>query len=78
MGINKEYNQKLYEKKIKQLENYGLEDYLKYCLKKEEKKQEEKERKKKQEEEKKSKKKGKSQILRIKSVMKNKTKCEKT
>jgi len=34
LGFNKEYNLKLYDKIIKQLENYTLEDYLKYYFKK--------------------------------------------
>ena len=38
LGFNKEYNLKLYEQKIKKLESFTLEDYLKYYLKKEEKK----------------------------------------
>ena len=55
LGFNKEYNLKLYEQKIKKLESFTLEDYLKYYLKKKEKKQEEEEKRKKEEEEKKSK-----------------------
>ena len=46
LGFNKDYDLKLYEQKIKKLEDYSLEDYLKYYLKKEEKKQEEEEKKK--------------------------------
>ena len=38
IGFNKEYDINLYNQKIKKLENYSLEEYLKYCLKKEEKK----------------------------------------
>ena len=46
LGFNKNYDLKLYEQKIKKLEDYSLEEYLKYYLKKEEKKQEEEEKKK--------------------------------
>ena len=42
LGFNKDYDLKLYDQKIKKLEDYSLEDYLKYYLKKEEKKEEEK------------------------------------
>ena len=60
LGFNKEYDLKLYNQKIKKLEDYSLEDYLKYYLKKEEKKQEEegektKRRRKRQKKKKKSK-----------------------
>ena len=41
LKFNKEYNIKLYNQKIKKLEDYTLEEYLKYLLKKEERKQEE-------------------------------------
>ena len=34
LGFNKEYGLKLYNQKIKKLENYSLEEYLKYCEKK--------------------------------------------
>ena len=37
LGFNKNYDLKLYEQKIKKLENYSLEEYMKYYLKKEEK-----------------------------------------
>ena len=37
LGFNKDYDLKLYKQKIKKLEDYSLEDYLKYYLKKEEK-----------------------------------------
>ena len=64
---NQEYDKKLIEKKIKILEGYTLEEYLKYYLKKEEKKQEEEERRKKEEEERKSKKgRKKNQKMRTK------------
>ena len=46
LGFNKKYDLKLYNQKIQKLENYSLEEYLKYRLKKEEKKQEEEEKKK--------------------------------
>ena len=38
LGINKEYDSKLYEQKIKKLESFTLEEYLKYYLKNEENK----------------------------------------
>ena len=41
LGFNKNYDLKLFNQKIKKLEGYSLDEYLKYCLKKEEKKQEE-------------------------------------
>ena len=36
LGINKEYDSKLYDQKIKKLESFILEEYLKYYLKNEE------------------------------------------
>ena len=71
LGFNKDYDLKLYEQKIKKLEDYSLEDFLKYYLKKEEKKQEE-EKKRQKEEEKKDKKKKKNQkMMMMKKKMKN-------
>ena len=69
LGFNKDYDLKLYEQKIKKLEDYSLEDYLKYYLKKEEKKQEEEEKKRQKEEEKKDKRRKKNQKTMMK--MKN-------
>ena len=65
LGFNKNYDLKLYNQKIKKLENYSLEDYLKYCLKKGEKKQEEEEKKRK----KKMKKSNDDDINEIKEMM---------
>ena len=65
LGFNKNYDLKLYEQKIKKLENYSLEEYLKYYLKKEEKKQEEEEKKK----QKKKKKSNDDEINEIKELM---------
>ena len=47
LGFNKNYDLKLFNQKIKKLEGYSLDEYLKYCLKKEEKKQEEEKKNKK-------------------------------
>ena len=63
LGFNKNYDIKIFNQKIKKLEGYSLDEYLKYCLKKEEKKQEEEENKKKQKEEKKTKKIRKDQMM---------------
>ena len=69
LGFNKEYDLKLYEQKIKKLEDYSLEDYLKYYLKKEEKKQEEEEKKDKKRKKKRTKEEKKNQKTMMK--MKN-------
>ena len=72
LGFNKDYDLKLYEQKIKKLEDYSLEDYLKYYLKKEEKKQEEEEKKGKKKKKRKTKEKGKkNQKTMMKKKMKN-------
>ena len=63
LGFNKNYDLKLYEQKIKKLEFYSLEEYLKYYLKKEEKNK--KKRKKK------SKKKRKNQTMKKSMKLKN-------